>query len=92
MAAADETTATVANGNGLAEDQVLVAGVIDTLTNFVEHPDLPFDERIIHALADAATSFTDNLLGGLEPRRDTIARGVENAIQHADAHPLRCRE
>ena len=32
------------------------------------------------ASADAATSFTDNLLKGLEPRRDTIARGVENSL------------
>ena len=31
-------------------------------------------------LADAANSFTANLLAGLEPRRDNIARGVENSL------------
>ncbi len=31
-------------------------------------------------LADAAESFTDNLLSGLEPREDNIARGVENSL------------
>ncbi|WP_057883856.1 class II fumarate hydratase [Tsuneonella troitsensis] len=36
--------------------------------------------RSVRLLADAATSFTDNLLNGLEPRRDTIARGVENSL------------
>ena len=36
--------------------------------------------RSVRLLGDAATSFTDNLLNGLEPRRDTIARGVENSL------------
>jgi fumarate hydratase class II len=31
-------------------------------------------------LADAAVSFVDNLLAGLEPREDNIARGVENSL------------
>lgn len=37
------------------DDQVLVAGVIDTLTNFVEHPQVVADrvERIAHAVGDA---------------------------------------
>lgn len=34
----------------------------------------------VRLLADAARSFTDNLLKGLEPRRDNIARGVENSL------------
>ncbi|HEU4652316.1 MAG TPA: class II fumarate hydratase [Croceibacterium sp.] len=34
----------------------------------------------IGLLADAATSFTDNLLAGLEPRRDNLARGVERSL------------
>ncbi|MBB6226021.1 fumarate hydratase class II [Polymorphobacter multimanifer] len=31
-------------------------------------------------LADAATSFTEHLLAGLQPRRDNIARGVQNSL------------
>ena len=34
----------------------------------------------VRLLADAARSFTDNLLAGLEPRRENIARGVENSL------------
>ncbi len=43
-----------ANGKGLAEGQLLIAGVIDTLTNFVEHPELVAErlERIAHAVGD----------------------------------------
>jgi 5-methyltetrahydropteroyltriglutamate--homocysteine methyltransferase len=38
----------------LADDQLLIAGVIDTLTNFVEHPELVADriERIAEAIGD----------------------------------------
>lgn len=38
----------------LADDQVLIAGVIDTLTNFVEHPEVVADriERIAGAVGD----------------------------------------
>jgi 5-methyltetrahydropteroyltriglutamate--homocysteine methyltransferase len=38
----------------LAEDQILVAGVIDSLTNFVEHPETVADriERVAHAVGD----------------------------------------
>ncbi len=32
--------------------------VVDLVTDFVEQPGLPFDERIVHALADAATRFS----------------------------------
>lgn len=34
----------------------------------------------VRLLADAATSFTANLLAGLEPREDNIARGVEQSL------------
>ena len=36
--------------------------------------------RSVRLLADAAESFTEHLLAGLEPRRDNIARGVENSL------------
>jgi 5-methyltetrahydropteroyltriglutamate--homocysteine methyltransferase len=38
----------------LAQDQILVAGVIDSLTNFVEHPELVADriERVAAAVGD----------------------------------------
>ena len=36
--------------------------------------------RSVRLLADAAESFTHHLLDGLEPRRDNIARGVENSL------------
>ena len=38
----------------LADDQIIVAGVIDTLTNFVEHPEVVADrlERVAQAVGD----------------------------------------
>ncbi len=38
----------------LAEDQLIVAGVIDTLTNLIEHPEVVAEriERVAHALGD----------------------------------------
>jgi 5-methyltetrahydropteroyltriglutamate--homocysteine methyltransferase len=38
----------------LEDDQVIVAGVVDTLTNFVEHPEVIADrlERVAHAIGD----------------------------------------
>ena len=38
----------------LADDQILVAGVIDSLTNFVEHPEAVADriERVAQAVGD----------------------------------------
>ena len=36
--------------------------------------------RSVRLLADAAESFTDHLLIGREPRRENIARGVENSL------------
>ncbi|MDZ4762386.1 MAG: class II fumarate hydratase [Alphaproteobacteria bacterium] len=34
----------------------------------------------VRLMADAALSFTDNCVAGIEPRRDNIARGVENSL------------
>ena len=44
----------VLKGIPLADDQLLIAGVIDTLTNFVEHPEVIADriERIAGAIGD----------------------------------------
>ena len=41
-------------GNILADDQTLIAGVIDTTTNYIEHPEVVADriERIAQALGD----------------------------------------
>ncbi|MCT2558620.1 class II fumarate hydratase [Tsuneonella sp. YG55] len=36
--------------------------------------------RSVRLLGDAANSFTEHLLDGLEPRCDNIARGVENSL------------
>jgi 5-methyltetrahydropteroyltriglutamate--homocysteine methyltransferase len=53
-------------GNG----QVVVAGVVDPLTNFVEHPEVVADrlERVGHALDDPT-----RLLGGTDCGFDTSA-------------------
>jgi 5-methyltetrahydropteroyltriglutamate--homocysteine methyltransferase len=42
------------DGRGLDDDQILVAGVIDTLTNFVEHPEVIAEriERVARAIGD----------------------------------------
>jgi 5-methyltetrahydropteroyltriglutamate--homocysteine methyltransferase len=42
------------DGGGLDDDQILVAGVIDTLTNFVEHPEVVAErlERVARAVGD----------------------------------------
>ena len=42
------------DGGRLAADQILVAGVIDTTTNYIEHPEVVADriERVAHALGD----------------------------------------
>ena len=44
----------VLEGIPLAEDQLIIAGVIDTLTNFVEHPEVVADriERVAGAVGD----------------------------------------
>ena len=36
--------------------------------------------RSVRLLGDAAESFTEHLLDGLDPRRENIARGVENSL------------
>ena len=43
-------------------DQAIEVGdvLVDIVGDFAEHPGLPFDERIVHALADAATRFGIN--------------------------------
>ena len=55
---------------GLADDQILVAGVIDTTTNYVEHPEVVADriERIAHALGDPT-----RVLAGTDCGFDTSA-------------------
>lgn len=54
----------------LAEDQILVAGVIDTLTNFVEHPEVVAErlERIAESLGDPR-----RLMAGTDCGFDTAA-------------------
>ncbi len=54
----------------LAEDQVLVAGVIDTLTNFVEHPEVVADrlERVATVIGDPT-----RVLAGTDCGFDTSA-------------------
>ena len=54
----------------LADDQVLVAGVIDTLTNFVEHPEVVADrlERVASVLGDPT-----RVLAGTDCGFDTSA-------------------
>lgn len=54
----------------LAEDQLVIAGVIDTLTNFVEHPDVVADrvERIAMAIGDPC-----RVLAGTDCGFDTSA-------------------
>lgn len=54
----------------LAEDQMLVAGVIDTVTNYIEHPEVVADrlERIAKAFGDPA-----RVLAGTDCGFDTSA-------------------
>jgi 5-methyltetrahydropteroyltriglutamate--homocysteine methyltransferase len=54
----------------LAPDQVLVAGVIDTVTNYIEHPQVVADrlERIAEAVGDPA-----RVLAGTDCGFDTSA-------------------
>ena len=57
-------------GRALADDQILVAGVIDTLTNFVEHPEVVAErlERVARALGDPS-----RVLAGTDCGFDTSA-------------------
>ena len=59
-----------AGGRGLAEDQLLVAGVIDPLTNFVEHPEVVAEriERVAQAVGDPT-----RVLAGTDCGFDTSA-------------------
>jgi 5-methyltetrahydropteroyltriglutamate--homocysteine methyltransferase len=54
----------------LGEDQVLVAGVIDSLTNFVEHPEVVADrlERVVATVGDPT-----RVLAGTDCGFDTLA-------------------
>jgi 5-methyltetrahydropteroyltriglutamate--homocysteine methyltransferase len=54
----------------LADDQILVAGVIDTLTNFVEHPEVVADrlERVAAVIGDPT-----RVLAGTDCGFDTSA-------------------
>jgi 5-methyltetrahydropteroyltriglutamate--homocysteine methyltransferase len=54
----------------LADDQVLVAGVIDSLTNFVEHPEVVADriERVARVIGDSS-----RVLAGTDCGFDTSA-------------------
>jgi 5-methyltetrahydropteroyltriglutamate--homocysteine methyltransferase len=54
----------------LADDQILVAGVIDTLTNFVEHPEVVADrlERVARVIGDPT-----KVLAGTDCGFDTSA-------------------
>jgi 5-methyltetrahydropteroyltriglutamate--homocysteine methyltransferase len=56
--------------NRLADDQILVAGVIDTLTNFVEHPEVVADrlERVAAVVGDPT-----RVLAGTDCGFDTSA-------------------
>ena len=54
----------------LADDQVIVAGVIDTLTNFVEHPEV-VAERLQHVVA--AVGDRTRVLGGTDCGFDSTA-------------------
>ena len=57
-------------GRGLADDQVLVAGVIDPLTNFVEHPEVVAERigRVARAVGDPT-----RVLAGTDCGFDTSA-------------------
>ena len=80
----------------LADDQILVAGVIDTLTNFVEHPEVVAErlERVAQSIGDPR-----RVLAGTDCGFDTSAgrgrvsrrRGLGQAAQHGRgrAHRLR---
>src|SRR6266511_3418050 len=54
----------------LSDDQLIIAGVIDTLTNFVEHPEVVADriERIAGAIGDPC-----RLVAGTDCGFDTSA-------------------
>lgn len=61
-------------------NHVLDAGsiIVDAVTDFAEHPDLPFDERIVHALADTAVRF--GLNQGMEFAAEWLAGAATTAL------------
>lgn len=61
-------------------DQVLDAGavIVDAVTDFAEHPDLAFDDRIVHALADTAVRF--GLNQGMEFSAEWLAGAATTAL------------
>lgn len=61
-------------------DKVLDVGdvVVNLVSDFVEHPDLPFDERVVHALADAATRF--GIDQGVEYAANFLAQAATTAL------------
>ena len=72
----------------LAADQVLVAGVLDTTTNFIEHPEVVADriERVVRAMGDP-----QRVLAGTDCGFDTSAgRGrVANDVVWAKLKSMR---
>lgn len=54
------------------------AFVVDTVTDFAENPGLPFDERIVHSLADAAVRF--GLDQGMEKAAEFLAGAATTAL------------
>jgi len=61
-------------------DEVIGGGdiVVDLVSDFVEHPDLPFDDRVVHALADAATRF--GIDEGVEHASNFLAQAATTAL------------
>jgi 5-methyltetrahydropteroyltriglutamate--homocysteine methyltransferase len=57
-------------GNAISEDQIVVAGVIDSTTNFVEHPEVIAEriERVARTLGDAS-----RVIAGTDCGFDTAA-------------------
>jgi 5-methyltetrahydropteroyltriglutamate--homocysteine methyltransferase len=65
--------------NRLPDDMILIAGVIDTTTNYIEHPEVVADrlERVAEAVGDphrvmAATDCGFETTAGLAPVADEI--------------------
>lgn len=52
--------------------------VVDAIADFADHPDLAFDERIVHALTDVAVRF--GLTEGMEQAAEWLAGAVTVAL------------
>jgi len=72
----DDAFAAFLDGAG----HVLDAGsvIVDAVTDFAEHPDLAFDDRIVHALADTAVRF--GLNQGMEFAAEWLAGAATTAL------------